>query len=68
MENLRLKEYRCTCGKLLFKGFLADAVIEIKCKRCEKVSLFKENYSQKISAPFDVKLDEATLAKDALKH
>lgn len=29
-----LPEYRCTCGKLLFKGMLQFSTIEIKCKRC----------------------------------
>jgi CheY-like chemotaxis protein len=29
-----LPEYRCTCGKLLFKGILQFSTIEIKCKRC----------------------------------
>jgi phage FluMu protein Com len=48
MDNSFFKEYRCDCGKLLFKGSLAVAVVEIKCKRCGKVNLFKENYSQKI--------------------
>lgn len=30
----RLPEYRCTCGKLLFKGTLLFSTLEIKCKRC----------------------------------
>lgn len=58
MENSLLKEYRCACGKLLFKGFLTNAVIEIKCKRCEKVNLFEENYSQKIPTPFAIEINE----------
>ncbi|MBI3633295.1 MAG: PAS domain-containing protein [Candidatus Vogelbacteria bacterium] len=29
-----LKEFRCFCGKLLFKGLLLSSVIEIKCTRC----------------------------------
>jgi len=27
-------EYRCSCGKLLFKGQDLSGIIEIKCKRC----------------------------------
>jgi len=64
MENSLLKEYRCACGKLLFKGFLANAVIEIKCKRCEKVNLFEKNILQKATAPFELKIQEAGSAKD----
>jgi phage FluMu protein Com len=32
-----LAEYRCTCGKLLFKGALLHARVEIKCKRCRVI-------------------------------
>lgn len=51
MENSFLKEYRCNCGKLLFKGSLTVATVEVKCKRCEKVSLFEENFLQKNPIP-----------------
>jgi phage FluMu protein Com len=34
MEQPNLKEYRCSCNKLLFKGVLIDCKIEIKCRRC----------------------------------
>lgn len=34
MGNLPLQEYRCSCGKLLFKGSLAFCSVEIKCRRC----------------------------------
>lgn len=37
METIPLREYRCECGKLLFKGLLFLGVVEIKCKRCGKV-------------------------------
>ncbi len=32
-----LSEFRCVCGQLLFRGFLNDSFLEIKCKRCKKV-------------------------------
>lgn len=32
--HAELPEYRCTCGKLLFKGTLLFSTVEIKCKRC----------------------------------
>lgn len=67
MDNSYLKEYRCVCGKLLFKGSLISAVIEIKCRRCEKVNVFEENLSQKNASPFELKINEAGLAKDGLK-
>ncbi|MBI4268332.1 Com family DNA-binding transcriptional regulator [Candidatus Uhrbacteria bacterium] len=35
MKQISYKEYRCThCKKLLFKGFLVDSAVEIKCKGC----------------------------------
>ncbi len=42
MDTSSLKEYRCTCGKLLFKGHIVLSVIEIKCKRCGTVCLVRE--------------------------
>lgn len=35
---MTLKEYRCACGKLLFKGLLCQCVVETKCRRCGVVS------------------------------
>jgi hypothetical protein len=32
-----LQEFRCTCGKLLFKGLLVKGIVEIKCKRCQDI-------------------------------
>lgn len=37
-----LIEYRCDCGKLLFKGFMLVSVVEIKCKRCGKTKTFRD--------------------------
>lgn len=34
MEPSILNDYRCDCGKLLFKGLLLSCKLEIKCKRC----------------------------------
>jgi len=36
-----LQSYRCICGKLLFKGFLLDSTIQIKCKKCGKLMSFQ---------------------------
>ena len=33
-----LTEYRCVCGKLLFRALVLLSIIEIKCKRCNMVS------------------------------
>ncbi|HTE57941.1 MAG TPA: hypothetical protein VK694_04310 [Verrucomicrobiae bacterium] len=32
-----LQEYRCDCGKLLFKGLLVKGIVEVKCKRCQDI-------------------------------
>lgn len=44
-NNQTLKEFRCECGKLLFKAAELLGIIEIKCKRCGQVrmlSIIKE--------------------------
>ncbi len=64
MENSHKREYRCNCGKLLFRGYLAVAVIEIKCRRCGKLNSFKEDIFQKGIASFELKIKEADLAKE----
>lgn len=55
MEEVLLKEYRCPdCGKLLFKGDIHVAVIEIKCKRCKKISVITgkgNEYAPAIALP-----------------
>ena len=43
MASSLLQDYRCDCGKLLFKGALHLSTVEIKCKRCGKITSF--NYS-----------------------
>lgn len=34
MSSRLLVEYRCTCGKLLFKGLLCEGCVQVKCRRC----------------------------------
>ncbi len=41
-------EYRCKeCNKLLFKGVLIDSEIEVKCKRCNGLSIFQGESKEK---------------------
>lgn len=35
------RDYRCDCGKLLFKGLLKEGKIEIKCQRCVEIKVFE---------------------------
>lgn len=44
-----LTEYRCACGKLLFKGSLFLSVVETKCKRCGSVRVFRHVAIETIS-------------------
>jgi hypothetical protein len=39
METSILRDYRCDCGKLLFRGMLLTCQIEIKCKRCGAIKI-----------------------------
>jgi phage FluMu protein Com len=46
-----LSEYRCKCGKLLFKGLLLSGILELKCKRCHDIKKFTfYNVSKDIDA------------------
>lgn len=35
-----LLEYRCNCGRLLFKGALLTSRVEVKCRRCGAITAF----------------------------
>lgn len=44
INNLRViplsyKDYKCDCGRLLFKGKI-QGIIEIKCQKCKKTTKF----------------------------
>jgi PAS domain S-box-containing protein len=39
--NDTLHSYRCFCGKLLFKGFLLDSTVQIKCRNCGELMSFQ---------------------------
>lgn len=34
-----LEDYRCACGKLLFRGLLLVGSVEVKCRECKHVSI-----------------------------
>lgn len=53
-----LKEYKCSCGNLLFKGLLYLCTIEIECSQCHKISLFGELKHDKSYPPFVVTVDQ----------
>lgn len=64
MDISLLREHRCTCGKLLFKGSVFLSTVEIKCKRCSKLHLFKnvvipdyEDLQKPISFAFSIDPD-----------
>lgn len=37
-----MKEYRCMCGKLLFKGKF-KGIISIICRHCKRMNEFQES-------------------------
>lgn len=37
---MNIQEFRCTCGKLLFKGLLLKGVVSIKCRACKSIAIF----------------------------
>lgn len=41
-DHISLREFRCNdCNKLMFKAILIDSEVEVKCKRCGKINIFK---------------------------
>lgn len=42
MATSQLHEYRCDCGKLLFKSPYFFGKIEVKCRRCGCIKTFEE--------------------------
>lgn len=42
MKSSSLREYRCVCGKLLFKGMLVMGSVETKCNRCGAIILTQD--------------------------
>ena len=41
---VRPKDYRCDCGRLLFRAILgADSRVECRCVKCKRVSIFPDN-------------------------
>lgn len=38
MDTYLIEDYRCSCGRLLFKGMLLGGTIEIKCPRCSRLN------------------------------
>ena len=52
-ETTRQKtsEWRCDCGKLLFKGVFLIGVIEVKCTRCKRIVYLQECESFTTSEP-----------------
>jgi phage FluMu protein Com len=53
-----LTEYRCTCGKMLFKGVLLSSWVEIKCKRCSSLLVFGVESSFEEIEQYSVLVDE----------
>lgn len=45
-----LHEYRCDCGKLLFKSPFFTGRIEVKCRRCGFIKAFEEATKQSAQA------------------
>ena len=50
MEHFNLKEYRCVCGKLLFKAAFQDGTVEVKCKSCHNISSFANKVDSSLDA------------------
>lgn len=36
MKNV-FEDYRCSCGKLLFRGFILSGAVQVKCRECKRI-------------------------------
>lgn len=50
-----LQEFRCECGKLLFKGELVSCKIEVKCRKCHKLMLVSGSSGEITREHFEVR-------------
>jgi phage FluMu protein Com len=57
-------EYRCKCGKLLFKGIF-NGLVELKCNRCKEVNQYVIDDGQ---APIDELLAKAYKVEEMLDY
>lgn len=48
MAVIENQEYRCNCGKLLFKSPEFSGVVEVKCRRCGKVKSFQREIKKPV--------------------
>lgn len=65
MGYVNLNDYRCDCGRLLFKGALLKCNLEIKCKKCGKINLFKNFFSDQNPTFFTLTINESGIITDA---
>jgi DNA-directed RNA polymerase subunit RPC12/RpoP len=61
MELAKNYEYRCECGRLLFKGTLETGKIEIKCKKCGSIKTIAYNNGSPLGGGFYVISSEIQL-------
>lgn len=66
-NSVILNEYRCACGKLLFRGLLLLSIVEVKCKRCGAVKQFKEDTSLRVPISFVLTIHEDGRVFDACR-
>lgn len=54
MTQVPFKDYKCSCGKLLFRAEPLRSPVEVKCKRCGAVRVYgaKDDTSGFISFTF----------------
>jgi PAS domain S-box-containing protein len=64
MEKINLEEYRCPCGKLLFKGIVLKSFVEIKCKRCGEIISFGDLLKSEAPFSFFMSVDRKGVIKD----
>lgn len=65
--STNLSEYRCHCGKLLFKAPAVVTFIEIKCLRCKQIQTFG-TLPQSDLVSFALVIDEYVAIVDACQN
>lgn len=54
-----LEDYRCSCGKLLLRGFVLSGIIEVKCRECKRLANIEGPLSRAENPPYILICDDA---------
>jgi PAS domain S-box-containing protein len=67
MDTIPLSEYRCRCGRLLFKGVMVISRVDIKCKRCGNIMPFSYDSENDGALHYGMLIDNTLTIREVSK-